>query len=100
MIAKRIKQTGDKKSSLVNLVKYITAPQDRHHRVGEVFVSNCINDGPKMAMREMLAKQLMNTRAKSDKTYHLLVSFRFGEEPKKEILQKIEAALCAKLGFA
>ena len=99
MIARRLKQGKDRKSSVINLVKYITSAHDRSHRVGEVFISNCVSDAPMLAAREMLAKQLLNTRAKSDKTYHLLVSFRFGEQPKEEILRKIESALCARLGF-
>lgn len=100
MIAKRLREGKDGKGCVLHLVKYITAQHGKSHRVGEVFITNCIGETPMMAAREMLAKQMLNTRAKSDKTYHLLIAFPPGEEPRKEILQKIEAALCAKLGFA
>jgi hypothetical protein len=101
MIAKRLGMRQQERSNVVRLVQYITAPQGKNHRVGEVFIANCKNDDdPEMASREMLTKQLLNSRAKSDKTYHLLVSFRFGEQPTERILRKIEAELSAKLGFS
>ncbi len=100
MIARRLGMRQKKRSDIVRLVEYITSAQSRNHRVGEVFISNCMNDDPDMAAREMLTKQLLNARSKADKTYHLLVSFKYGEQPTEQVLRKIEAALCAKLGFA
>ena len=100
MIAKRLGMRRHDRSNVVRLVQYITAPQGKNHRVGEVFIANCMNDDdPEMAAREMLTNQLLNSRAKSDKTYHLLVSFRFGEQPTEKALRRIEAELCARLGF-
>jgi hypothetical protein len=42
---------------------------------------------------------MQNRRATSDKTYHLIVSFRAGEDVSPETLQAIEAELCTGLGF-
>ncbi len=98
MIAKRLRQSNNV-AGIVHLVRYITSTQGRDNRVSDVFISNCNSDTPMMAVREMLAKQLLNTRSHADKTYHLLVSFQQGEEPMAEILRKIESTLCARLGF-
>jgi hypothetical protein len=48
---------------------------------------------------EVLNTQLKNQRAVSDKTYHLIVSFRAGEEPCPETLKAIEEELCTGLGY-
>jgi ribosomal protein L19E len=43
--------------------------------------------------------QHTNTRAKGDKTYHLIVSFRAGEQPSADTLRAIEERICAGLGY-
>ncbi|MCC8179663.1 MAG: hypothetical protein LIP23_01935 [Planctomycetes bacterium] len=73
MIAKRLRDGKNGKGCVLHLVKYITSQLGKNHRVGEVFITNCIRETPMMVAREMLAKQMFKTRAKSDKTYHLLV---------------------------
>src|SRR5690606_36878457 len=59
----------------------------------------CASDRVRDAITEVLATQQANTRAKGDKTYHLLVSFRAGEQPSAETLRAIEERICAGLGF-
>ncbi len=88
------------KSSIVRLVNYVTSDQQKAHRISEVIVSNCKHDDPDLAAREMLMTQLKNRRAKSDKTYHLMVSFRPGEDPTPETIRRVETDLCKRLGFA
>ena len=51
-------------------------------------------------MREIAATQGLNTRAKSDRTYHLLVSVRAGENPDAQTLRMIEERFCKELGYA
>ena len=51
-------------------------------------------------MREIAATQGLNTRAKSDRTYHLLVSLRAGENPDAQTLRMIEERFCKELGYA
>ena len=99
MIAKHINFKNRAPSSIVRLVEYITADQDKAHRVGEVMISNCELDDPEHAALEMLVTQSQNRRAKSDKTYHLLLSFRPGEEPTPETIRRVEKEVCASLGF-
>ncbi len=100
MIAKRINFRETSKSNIVRLVEYITFDQEKECRVGDIMLANCRHDSPELAAREMAITQAMNKRSTVDKTYHLLVSFRAGEEPSPETLRRVEAALCAKLGFS
>ena len=41
----------------------------------------------------------MNTRAESDKTYHLILSFRAGERPDDNVLEALESRICEGLGY-
>ncbi|WP_458249885.1 TraI/MobA(P) family conjugative relaxase [Burkholderia cepacia] len=100
MIAKHVPMRSLGKSDFAGLVKYITADQAKEHRIGEVRLTNCAASTVRDAVTEVLAAQQANTRAKSDKTYHLLVSFRAGELPDAATLEAIEARICAGLGFS
>jgi len=99
MIAKHVHMHSVEKSSFSRLVDYITDNQSKEHRLGEVSIINCISDELDIAVEEVRATQALNTRAKSDKTFHLLVSFRPDEKPSTEVLKAIEAKLCEGLGF-
>lgn len=99
MIAKHVPPKQATKSHFNRLVEYVTDSQDKAHRVGMVKSVNCHAATIDAAITEVLATQQQNTRAKGDKTYHLLVSFREGEEIDDETLSKIESALCESIGF-
>ncbi|KXU35663.1 hypothetical protein AXE65_06235, partial [Ventosimonas gracilis] len=99
-IAKHIAMHSLAKSSFAGLVNYITDDQSKNHRLGEVSMTNCMADELDIAVEEVRATQTLNTRAKSDKTFHLLVSFRPDEKPSAEVLKAVEARLCEGLGFA
>ena len=99
MIAKRIPINSIKKSSFTRLVDYLLNRQGKTERVGKISVANCRSDDPLWAAMEVKATQAQNTRAESDKTYHLMVSFRSGESPSPEILENIEERICKGLGF-
>ena len=81
MIAKRVSMRSLKKSNFAELVQYITNNQNKHERLGEVTITNCHGDASEDATLEVLAVQAANQRANSDKTYHLIISFRDGENP-------------------
>lgn len=98
MIAKHIPINSLHKSSFTKLVNYIIDPQNKTERVGFVRATNCYSDQPDCAVAEVLNTQQMNQRATSDKTYHLVVSFRDDELP-ESLLQKVENQLCDGLGF-
>ena len=79
---------------------YLLDPQGKKTRVGEVTITNCISTDTTWAVREIAATQRLNARAKSDRTYHLLVSLRAGENPDAQTLRMIEERFCKELGYA
>ncbi|HMS86207.1 MAG: TraI/MobA(P) family conjugative relaxase [Nitrospira sp.] len=99
MIIKHVPMRSLRKSNVVSLVDYLTNTQGRQERVGEVTLTNCQSDRHDAASLEMLNTQSLNTRAQSDKTYHLIISFRPGEFPSAETVRAIEARVCHRLGF-
>jgi hypothetical protein len=97
MIAKRIPRQGD--SSFRRLAQYLARGEPGEQVVG-LQITNCASDTPEEAVAEILHLQNLNTRAKGDKTYHLVISFPPGERPTAEQLQAIEADLVAAIGLA
>jgi hypothetical protein len=100
VIAKQVSAPSAPKHQFARLVKYLVDGQDKLHRVGEVRVTNCYSDELVAGMLETLNTQAFNTRAGPDRTYHLILSFRAGEEVDSETLAKIEERVCNALGFA
>ena len=99
MIAKHIPMKVARRSSFRDLVAYITHGQDKAVRIGAVRVTNCHQDNAQDALHEVLATQLQNRRACSDKTYHLLISFDAADGPPDAALESIEDEICNALGF-
>ncbi len=87
------------KSDFVSLIDYITDEQEKYERVGQVAVTNCQSDRLDAAVLEIVNTQSRNTRAESDKTFHLIVSFPAGEQPEDAVLKQIEAKISEGLGF-
>lgn len=100
MIAKHVPMTSATKSNFAGLVRYLTAPDGKHERVGVVNATHCQTDQTEIAILEVLNIQAQNMRSAADKTYHLIVSFRAGELPDEAVLQAIEERICAGLGFS
>ena len=98
MIAKHVPMRSQGKSDFAGLVNYITDHQSKEHRLGNVRLNNCEAKTVRDAISEVLATQFANTRAKSDKTYHLIVSFPNGEQLEAHTLAAIEERLCQGLG--
>ncbi len=99
MIAKHVSMRVTRKSDFGGLVRYITSAQGRDERIGEIAVTNCQTDDPQAAALAAMAVQSKNTRSQTDKTYHLIISFRPGERPTPEVLREVEARMCAGLGY-
>lgn len=97
MIARRLRMNNASKSSFVRLAQYLLNTQGNSQRVLSASVTNCCVNDPEWAAIEVEATQRQNVRAKGDKTYHLVVSFR--DEPSPNIIKEIENRLCADLGF-
>ena len=99
MIAKQVAMRSVRKSDFGDLVQYITDDEGSAERVGYVAVTNCTSDNPIDAALEVRLTQQGNTRSKADKTYHLIVSFRAGEQPTPDVLRVVEQRICEGLGF-
>ncbi len=99
MIAKHVPMKSVRKSDFAGLVKYLIDEQQKRERVTGVSVTNCHSDRTDAAILEVLNTQAQNKRAESDKTYHLIVSFRVGEQPDAATMQAIERRICEGLGY-
>ena len=88
-----------KKSDFASLVKYLADDQEKNERVAVTSVTNCESIDLSAAVIEVTAIQGMNTRAESDKTYHLILSFRAGERPDDNVLEALESRICEGLGY-
>ncbi len=99
MISKKAPVKAAAKGKIGNLVSYLLDPKGKADRVAAVVVTNCQSDDSRWAVHEMQAVQDRNHRAKGDKTYHLVISFRDGEDPSPEVLAEIESEFCVALGF-
>ena len=76
MIAKHVPMKSVKKSDFASLVNYLADDQAKQSRVATASVTQCESNDLTAAVIEVMAIQGMNTRAESDKTYHLILSFR------------------------
>ena len=99
MIVKHVPMRSVKKSDFAGLAEYIADEQGKTERVGTCTTTNCDADTITIVIGEVLATQQLNTRATGDKTYHLFVSFRPGENPDAEVLKAIEDRICSSLGY-
>ncbi|MER0203198.1 MAG: relaxase [Nitrosomonas sp.] len=100
MIAKIIPIKSVRRSNFSALIQYLADPQDKSERISQIKVSNCYSDEQIAALIEIQNTQEMNTRAKSDKTCHLVLSFPEGERLSFESLNAIEERFCDALGFS
>ena len=69
-------------------------------RVGAIRITNCLTTDVGFAVQEIIATQSRNTRAKGNRTYHMVVSFPPGETPNDEQLRDIEDELAAAIGLS
>ena len=94
---------GIEPDTWVRTADYILATKRRTtqgEKVASYRVTNCGTDDPGDATTLIQITQAKNTRSQSDKTYHLVFSFREGEHPPLEVLHQIEDALCEVLGYS
>ena len=99
MIVYEVPKKSGTQGSFTGLMKYLTNNQGNQARVGDIALSNLVSEDVRMACIEATAIQKMNTRAKSDKTLHLVMSFPSGEKPSSEILKKCEEQVIKELGM-
>lgn len=99
MIARKITKRKSQPSSYAALVRYICNGHGKEERVGVIRITNSPAQTPADLAMAVVLTQLRNDRARSDKTYHLLLSFPPGEQLPPEVLAQIEHRLCDALGF-
>lgn len=86
--------------SFDRLVGYIADADRAGERVVGTRISNCLCDDLRLSIDEIEHTQARNTRAKGDKSYHLVFSFPEGERPTAAQLRDIEDRLCEAIGLA
>ncbi|PHR04162.1 MAG: relaxase [Sulfitobacter sp.] len=100
MISKKIERKS--KDNYGRLAEYLATAKDPGEKLEKFWMVNCEAgtdlDDLGMAIAEIEATQSQNTRTKSDKTYHMVVSFR-DEKPSPEALEEIEREFAKALGF-
>lgn len=87
-------------ASWTRLGAYILDTSHAGEKVAWARAANCGHDDPGWAVKHILSTQAQNTRSRSDKGYHLVVSFPEGERPSREQIEDIEDRLCDALGFS
>lgn len=98
MIVKVVNKKSDG-GSFAKLANYLLDEQLNKERVQSHAFENCNCETIEDNITEIRVTQEINTRTKSDKTYHLIVSFQDNESPTPDTLKKIEAELAKMLGF-
>ena len=80
---------------------YIRDTQNDGEKVLHKWTAGCLSENYSHAMIEIEETQALNKRAKSSKTYHLIVSFRPEDEDKlnEAVFKDIEASFAEALGF-
>lgn len=100
MIAKIVPIKSLRKSNFTALVNYLTDTKGTSERVDRITATNCFTDEITASLLEIQNTQEMNTRARSDKTFHLILSFPENEQLADTDLNAIETRFCEALGFS
>lgn len=96
-IAKMQKEGG---GSFGGLADYIMDVKNDGEKARDHQFSNCsFEDDVYMNVQEIHETQKINSTAKTDKTYHLVVAFQEDENPSLETMRSIEAELVKSIGF-
>ncbi len=90
---------GDDPASWGRLNAYVLDARHDGEKVAWSRVTNCASEDPGWAIKEIVATQARNTRSRSDKNYHLVISFADGEKPTRGQMEDIEDTICAAIGF-
>lgn len=93
-------KSPDDPRAFERLTRYVVDKEGTGERVLAARVTNCVDDDIEMALKDIELVQRMNTRSRSDKSYHLVISFREGERPQPHQLRDIEDHLVAAIGLS
>jgi len=78
---------------------YVLDQAHAGEKVAWAHATNCASDDLGWAVKEIMATQARNKTARTDKSYHLVVSFPVGERPAREQVEDIERELCEAIGL-
>ncbi len=100
MIAKEA--LSRREGKFATLAAYIAAAKDKGEKLDDLWIVGC-NAGTQkedldLVISEVEASQNLNTRAKTAKNYHLIVSFG-DDKPSPDQLREIEKEFASALGF-
>lgn len=93
-------KSPDDPRAFERITRYVVDKEGSGERVLAARVTNCADDDIEMALKDIELVQRMNTTSRSDKSYHLVISFREGERPRPDQLRDIEDHLVAAIGLA
>ncbi|WP_417814510.1 TraI/MobA(P) family conjugative relaxase [Thalassospira alkalitolerans] len=105
MIAKKIPKKPDVADNFKALAEYIAAAKEPGEKLDKFWISNCGSgetlDDLELALREVYAVRRMKPEI-TDKSYHMIVSFRPGEKDQlsEKDLKEIASAYAKGLGYA
>ncbi len=105
MIAKKTPKRPDIPDNYKELAEYIAAAKEPGEKLDKFWIENCgageTLDDLELALREVYAVRLMKPEV-TDKSYHMVVSFRPGEKDRlsEQDLKDIASAYAEGLGFA
>jgi hypothetical protein len=96
-VAKMKKEGG---GSFGGLADYIMDAKNEGEKARDHQFTNCTYEGDfSMNVEEIETIQSLNTMAKSDKTFHMIVSFVEDENPSLETMRAIEEEFVKSIGF-
>ncbi|WP_414716238.1 relaxase/mobilization nuclease domain-containing protein, partial [Thalassospira sp. UBA1131] len=104
MIATRIGKKSGVPDNYTRLGQYIAAAEEKGEKLHQFWIRNC-DAGTNIEDLDLALLEIEAVRRQkpdiADKTYHLVVSFRSGEQDKltKEDLMAIEAEYAKALGY-
>jgi hypothetical protein len=87
----------EEQAVMARMVDYILGAEKS--RAANIRFSNCVSTDAELALKEILATQALNKRARGDRTYHLVISFPPGERPTLAQLEDIERVLVERIGL-
>jgi len=91
-----------KNDNYARLANYIAAAGQEGEKLLTSWCAGCEEEGYAEAIVEVAETQALNSRAKTAKTYHLIVSFRAEDEAKltPEAFREIEERFASALGYS
>ncbi len=101
MLTKHVQLEDPINDNIRRLGNYIADASHKGEKCLESWSVGCLSPNYQSSIFEIEATQALNKRTTKEKTYHLVISFRAGDEHKitPEMYKKIEEKIAKSLGF-